>query len=208
MVHVAADENASELGTGFREMSANGQTFVLQRFSVRALRMPEYGETVRIRTWPDGTDRGTFIRKGDFFDTSGKKIMEWASLWILFDLIERKILRPSALKCELPFFNNHDVEFSPQKIILPQDGLSEISRHAHTVRYADVDTNNHMNNSIYADLVFNALDAMPWTEIHINYLAEAKQGEEINIAAYMQGDNFYVIGKKNPSQNCFSARVV
>jgi len=212
-VHIAADENANTLKIGFNELAAYNMTFVLQRFAVFAARMPAYGETVKIRTWPDGAARGTFTRKGDMYDTSGKKIMEWASMWVLFDIAERKILKPKALPVKLPEFADHGVKINPEKITPPAESFDEeFSRHTHTVRYADVDTNRHMNNSIYGDLIGNALypqvDQTPqvWREIQINYQAEARHGEEITVTAYRENDTFFVLGKTS-EKTSFTAQI-
>ncbi|MCL2578022.1 MAG: thioesterase [Defluviitaleaceae bacterium] len=207
MVHIAADINANDLGIGFKELSALNMTFVLQRFAIASMRMPVYGETVKIHTWPDSVARGTFTRKGDMYDESGKKIMEWASLWILFDIAERKILKPSTLPVELPVFEEHGVSITPEKIILPTVDGAEFSRYTHTVRYADVDTNKHMNNSIYGDLIGNAISSQNWREIQINYLAETRQDEEIDVIAYRENDTFLIKGK-TPARISFAARVI
>lgn len=219
MVHIAADENASSLGTGFNELSALNMSYVLQRFAVRANRMPAYGECVTIRTWPECVSKGTFIRKGDMYCEKGEKLMEWASMWILLDLAARKILRPSALPVALPDFVDYGVDLLTQKIILPEPGEAygeEFSRYIHTVRYAEVDTNRHMNNSIYGDLIGNALfptieaaDAAasrPWREIHINYLAETRLGDEIDVTARRNGGTFLITGTAN-GRASFAARV-
>ncbi|MCL2224312.1 MAG: thioesterase [Defluviitaleaceae bacterium] len=210
MVHIAADINANDLKIGFKELSAINMTFVLQRIAFGAARIPAYGETVEIRTWPSSVARGTFIRKGDMYDESGKKIMEWASLWILFNISERKILKPSALPLALPECEDHGVKIMPEKIILPTKENpfgAEFSAHTHTVRYADVDTNQHMNNSIYGDLIGNAIGSQNWREVQINYLAETRQCEEISITAYHSTDTFLITGAAS-NRTSFAARVV
>ncbi|MCL1863498.1 MAG: thioesterase [Defluviitaleaceae bacterium] len=195
MVHIAADINANELGIGFHALSQYSMSFVLQRFALSVMREPTYDEEVTIRTWPDSVARGTFLRKGDMHDGGGKKIMEWTSMWILLDLAERKILRPSALPVELPDFENYGVEIMPVKIALPNTELPKANQYVHTVRYADIDTNNHMNNSVYADLITNALGATgAWREVQINYLAETRLGEEIVVTTVYEGETATVTG--------------
>jgi len=205
MVHVAAEENANDIGIGFEVLSKLNISFVLQRFGVKVIRMPSYNETVTIRTWPESIARGTFLRKGDMYDENGNKIMEWASLWILFDIKNRKILKPSALPVLLPNLEGYGVILIPQKINIPKDinewGKNH-SRHKKTVRYAEVDTNIHMNNSIYGDLIGNALypseeslkQVPVWKEIHINYLGETRLGEEIDIETQYHGNEYLIVG--------------
>ena len=195
MVHIAAEVNANDLGIGFETLHPLGMSFVLQRFGLKINRMPAYNETVKIRTWPAELARGTFLRKGDMYDAAGKKIMEWASLWILFDINSRKILKPSALPCEIPTVDVA-VDVAPEKV--PQS-IEGGTKHIHTVRYADVDTNMHMNNSIYGDLIGNAVfteldeHAFKWKEVQINYLGETRAGEEIEIT--YDSDRGIVLGE-------------
>jgi acyl-ACP thioesterase len=212
MVHIAADVNAKDLGIGFSQLSAHNMTFILQRFALGIERMPEYDEVVTIRTWPDSVARGAFWRKGDMFDAEGKKIMEWASMWILFDIAERKIIKPSALPIALPAVEDHGVKIMPEKIALP-DGAPGFGN-SHTVCYADVDTNIHMNNAIYGDLIGNAMfptiaraeNSPPWREVQINYLAETKLGEHITLETHHSGNTFTVIGK-TLTRTSFTARI-
>ena len=213
MVHIAAEINANQLGVGFSVLHPMNMTFVLQRFELSIARMPEYDEVVTIRTWPASIARGTLIRKGDMYDAEGNKIMEWASLWLLFDIAARKILKPSALPVELPQMADNGVETNPQKIDLPADFGEAFNSYRHTVRYADADTNMHMNNSIYGDLIGNALfpsessaEIPPWKHVQINYLAETRLGEEIDVTARREGDTFLIVGNA-PGRTAFTACV-
>ncbi|MCL1883647.1 MAG: thioesterase [Defluviitaleaceae bacterium] len=214
MVHIAAEVNANDLGIGFEKLSGLNMSFVLQRFALSTTRMPTYDEVVTIRTWPASLARGTFLRKGDMYDTNGHKLMEWTSLWILFDIKERKILKPSALPIELPVFEDHGVQISPEKVILTPSQGNAFSEYIHTVSYADVDTNMHMNNSIYGDLIGNALfpnmesaaTSQNFHEFHINYLAEARFNEKITVTTHHEENSFIVIGK-TPDRISFAAKI-
>jgi medium-chain acyl-[acyl-carrier-protein] hydrolase len=217
MVHIAADFNATELGVGFLQLMPLGMSFVLQRFSAKALRLPEYSEEVLIRTWPGAIERGTFIRKGDMLDKKSQKLIEWASLWLLFDIRERKILRPSVLPVELSGLGDLGVTTNPEKIIIPNDWPiwgQPFNQHTHTVRHADIDTNNHMNNAVYGDLVSNAAGGgstspatSGWTQFHINYLAETRLNDEIDITARKNENETLITGDVS-GRRSFTAQVV
>jgi len=124
---------------------------------------------------------------------SGLKMMEWISQWVLFDLNERKILRPTALLTDLPTFGRLGVGILGKKIALPLDVADvSASSYTHTVRYCDLDTNGHMNNAVYGDLIINALyagnagtkKAQPifiWSRLMINFITEALFNERILI---------------------------
>jgi len=211
MVHIAADVNANELGIGFATLFPLKMSFVLQRFGLKIHRMPMYDEVVTIRTWPADMARGTFIRNGDMYDQNGKKIMEWSSLWILFDLANRSILKPSALPIEVPTMTGIAVDVKPEKVNVSQGDMQACHQHIHTVRYADVDTNMHMNNSIYGDLIGNAVFASEgveeWKEVQINYLGETRLDEEIKITTYKDDNSFLVVGLAQERMS-FAAKII
>lgn len=213
MVHIAADVNAADLGIGFTELSARNMSFILNRFSLKILEMPKYNDIVTIRTWAHGILNGTFIRKGDMYAESGGKIMEWASQWILLDLEARKILRPAAIGMELPTHENEGVEVMPQKIFLPKGEDLQAWRHfaeyTHTVRYCEVDTNLHMNNSMYGDLINNVLrdTELSPSMLQINYLVETKLDENIVVKALQKGNEFLITGVKEDGRNAFTALI-
>ena len=216
MVHVAADRNAKDLGAGYNVLAPLGMTFVLQRFGVSIARMPAYDEDVTIRTWPSDISKGTFLRRGDMYDKSGTKVMEWSSLWLLFDINARKVLKPAALPVPLPTLGDEGVTVMPEKIPIQKDWGQPFSSYRHTVSYRDVDTNMHMNNSIYGDLIGNALfpttadiNTLPqpdWKQVQINYLAEIRLGEEVEVTACVDGDSYIVTGSSS-GRTSFVARI-
>ena len=217
MVHVAADINAKNLGAGYDVLAPLGMTYVLQRFGLSIARMPQYDEEVNIRTWPSDVAKGTFLRRGDMYDKNGAKIMEWASLWLLFDINERKVLRPSALPVPLATLGDEGVTVMPEKIPITKDWGQPFSSFSHRVSYRDADTNMHMNNSIYGDLIGDAIfppeilasTAAPqpsWKQVQINYLAEIRLGEEVEVSCRREGDDYLVIGTSG-ERTAFVAKV-
>ena len=214
MVHVAADVNAKELGVGYNVLAPLGITFVLQRIGIRIIRMPVYDEDVTIRTWPSDISKGTFLRRGDMYDKNGQKIMEWTSLWLLFDIHARKVLKPSALPVNLQGLGAEGVEVMPEKISIPEDWGQPFNSYRHKVSYRDVDTNIHMNNSIYGDIIGDAIFPptadtsiyADWIEVQINYLAEILLGQEVEVTARKDGDSFVVTGLVN-GRKSFVAKI-
>jgi acyl-ACP thioesterase len=215
MVHIAADDNATELGVGYTQLAPLSMSFVLQRFSAAAVQLPAYGEEIEIYTWPSAIERGAFIRKGMMQNKKGRKLLEWVSLWLLFDLQNRKILRPSALPVSLTGEDDRTVHIKPEKIEIPTDWENwgaAYHTYSHPVRYADVDTNAHMNNAVYGDLAGNAaftpdIATGAWEAFHINYLAEARLGDTLAITARRQENTCLLIGD-NGNTRSFTAQVI
>jgi acyl-ACP thioesterase len=216
LVHIAAEENAIELGSGYRDLSPLRMSYVIQRFGADIARLPGYGEDVVIRTWPSAINSGVFVRKGDMYDAKGTQLMNWESLWVLFDLNSRKILKSSALPRQFTGVDVPGMTAKASKILLQDDWGEPFSNYSHKVRYSEVDTNRHMNNSIYGDLAGNALymgenpAAEDWAGVQINFLAETRLGDEMEISCRYGRENehglFWVTGCAN-GKNSFMATV-
>jgi acyl-ACP thioesterase len=222
LVHIAAEENAITLGSGFMDLSPLNMSYIIQRFGADIARLPGYGEDVVIRTWPSAINSGVFVRKGDMRDASGVQIMNWESLWVLFNLETRKILKSSALPRQFSGVDMPGMTAKAGKIVLPDSWGELFSNYAHTVRYNEVDTNRHMNNSVYGDLTGNALFirenplAEDWAEVQINFLSETMLGDELEISCrygnaaddsqQTQNGLFWIMGRKN-NKNAFMATV-
>ena len=210
IIHIAADINATELGVGFSSLSKHDMTFILQRIGFKFTCFPGYNQNVKVSTWPAEVSRGTFLRQGVMESEAGEKMIEWASLWILFDIGNRKIMKPNQLPAALPSLSGSGVEISPKKIALPGELGSPSSSYTHFVRYGDTDTNMHMNNSVYGDVIGNALQPIyaekpfSYNEIQINYLLEAKLGTTIEVSAWQKGESIYVQGLTGGKQGFVS----
>jgi len=105
----------------------------------------------------------------------------------------------------------------PEKVDIPADWLAWEQPHnayTHTVRYAEVDTNKHVNNAVYGDWAANAAAhpseeaAFRWQAFHINYLAETRLNDEIAVTS-RKGDNgdILIVGESG-ARRSFTARVV
>jgi len=199
--HIAADINANQIGAGYEILKKYSMGFVLQRFAFEAKRMPLYEENVIIRTWPGSVEKGIYLRHGNMLSDENENLLEWTSLWVLFDLNERKILRPSALPVSIEGLGALGVTAQPKKIETSGDTGELISVHSHTVRYNELDTYGHMNNTHYGDMVENAVnhrgldgEAFEWKRAQINYLSELRFGDEVEISCEKQNAALRISG--------------
>ena len=210
-VNIAAGTNADAIGVGLDVTVPLNLAFVVQRFGLRIFDWPTYRQTVKIRTWPSEILKGTFIRRGDMWDESGNKMMEWTSLWVLIDIKERKVKRPKALPIELPGYGTMGVGVEGQKIDVPENA-ELLASYPHIVRYSELDINMHMNNAVYGDLIANVAEIgripyKKWSEVQFNYLNEALLGEEIKVECRKAEDTLYITGESQ-SRPVFSTKII
>jgi len=208
----ASWENAENLGSGFDFVLKHGLTFIIQRIGIRIFKTPKLGDELTIRTWPAQMTRSAFKRNGDITDAGGNKLIEWESLWVLIDINERRIKRPSALPFEFPTYGQQGVEIEANKIILPAK-ITQIGEFSHTVKFSELDMNAHMNNTIYGDLIMNILstyDAPPtsnWSEIQFSYTNEAKLADNLTLTYSKSDSKLYITGGKTGEKEIFTAEI-
>lgn len=151
----AASCHAALLGVSVTELRKLNLIWVLSRFHLHVDRYAREGETLVVTTWPS-TKSGHFTcREFEIHDGAGVIIAKATSSWAALDMSNR---RPVQLEVRLPPY-----DIIPRRAIddefttLPQL-VNEAQELDFPVRRSDLDTNLHVNNTVYVDW---ALEAAP-----------------------------------------------
>lgn len=182
----AARQHADQLGLGVETMISKQQTWLLTRQRAEIVRLPHYGEKVKVTTWPKGFT-GYFADR-DFLleDEHGNTLARATTSWAVLDL---KTLRPTS-DVELPdsFEKNknlHALETAAEKVHSPNPAI--LLRKTH-VLYSHLDVNKHVNNSQYLNYALDSLGPATFKDYEVaiwnaNFLAECKLGDELMVMA-------------------------
>jgi len=198
-INDAAWYNAESLGLGMEKTLEIGMVFVIQRFGIKIFSKPEMDELITIKTWPGEVTRSAFKRQGEILNSAGEKMIEWESLWVLIDIKERKIKRPTEFPIDIPVYGKQGVEVEAEKIKMPV-ASKELASYSHNVQYSELDMNSHMNNAIYADLVINVLSKIEkqciknMKEVQFNYVNEAKLNDKILVECRASEEVMHITG--------------
>ncbi|MBQ3089742.1 MAG: hypothetical protein IJD21_04170 [Oscillospiraceae bacterium] len=196
-----------QIGLTWERMQTERQAFLLSRVGYHRLAPVQYGEQCRFHTWIGGIKGPLFLRNFSLEKADGSTAIESTSGWMLVDPVERKILRPSQFKHEHPAY---DRPVDAQLIRFRLSELPELGRH--TVLPSQIDTNGHMGNQFYADLLANyAPDGLGIRVIDRAQLVfdhEAIEGEEITLYGQRTDACSYEMYGVLPSgRKCFEAQV-
>ncbi len=176
-----ASEHAAMLGFSVAGLLRNNLTWVLQRSRTRILRYPASGESIQVQTWPSGRDGLFALRDFEARDQNNQLLLQASSSWVLLNL---KSMRPARLDVTLPGYPCLERQaLAPASRSLPEMDEADIEIDFR-VRLADLDINQHVNNTIYAGW---ALEAVPEAiskeyrpaEFEIVYKVAAYHGEQI-----------------------------
>lgn len=176
-----AAEHALELGVAVKDLRKQGLTWVLSRLHLQMDRLPRCGEQVTIRTWPVNREGIFSVRDFELLDANGMKSGCATSSWAVLDIATR---RPVRIEEHLPDYSLHPVRaLADPFATIPLPDSFETELHLPVLR-ADLDLNNHVNNTIYAGWALEAAPeriaghALP-VSVEINFRAEAHYGDRI-----------------------------
>ncbi len=194
-----AYNHAEVLGVGFDLCQSLGMTWVSVGYNILIDRMPGKDEIINIISWPSKTKAVVAIREFLITDQNDNVIIKASSQWAVIDLIRK---RPLILRDR---FSNYPV--IPERAIdtnfpkLPSlDRIDIISKF--TVRYDDIDPNNHVNNSLYPLWASENVDnkfrlCHTPKQIDISFKSEGRFGENIEVSGKMDRKTSYHVIKAN-----------
>lgn len=149
---------------------------------------PRWNEILTIRTWLRPPSNGVFLfRDYEIFIGEGataRKVGQCTSTFTLMDLQTRKLAHIDWSTYKPIWTNEGYLTLQPGKI-LPQVEVRELLRFE--VRNSDIDLNQHVNNTKYAQWVLDSIPMEVLTEgplltgYEVNFLAETKLGDSVQI---------------------------
>lgn len=188
-----ASIHAEEIGVGYEAMLNRNLYWVLSRIKIDILKMPKPNETVIVETWPQVKGRIDFDRDLKILNEYGETLIIGTSKWCVIDTIKRMLQRTDNVNYNGQCCNKKNYEDNFTKIDLPEN--EETLKFTHIVKHSDLDHNQHMNNTNYANLVFNAARSKNYTHFEINFKNECVLNDEINVYSITNQNEEYIIGK-------------
>ena len=152
------------------------------RHKVAISRLPAYGDTITVQTWPMPTTRVAFPRSTVAYDQNGQELFRAISIWVLMDTDSRNMVLPGNSGIQLTGTvrgNELAVPANLRPAILENCSSRQ-------VLFSDLDRNGHMNNTRYLDWIDDLLPsdfhaAHPVRELTVCYLSEAKEGDQMQL---------------------------
>lgn len=178
-------------------MKQENMAFVLSKLRMKIVRIPKMNENLKASTTPQFTKGVCFLRKSQLGTLEGELLVDCQTAWVLIDPQNKKILRPSAFTYDLSLNKDepYEMDVLKDRISVPDDMEFAFSK---VVRFNDLDSNQHMNNTLYATIITDALpieitSKHPVSEIRLHYCNECKYGDVIEIKVAKISDNRFVV---------------
>ena len=180
MCQVAAGEHCRQFELDWDALQKRNLFWAVIRVRAQVERLPRFGETVRVVTWPMVTTRSAFPRTTEGYDSEGKLLFRVTNLWVLVDTVKRAMLLPGKSGVELD-----GIELG-RELPLPGSIYPEelANRTPRRVTQEDIDRNGHVNNTRYIDWLTELLgqDAPAVKDLHAVYHNEALLDDQLVLA--------------------------
>ena len=201
----AAGRHADECGFGLLKISRNNHSWVLSRLVIEMTKYPKYYEEIQVQTWVESVMRMFSMRNFALLNKEGEVLGYARTVWAMIDRTTRKSLNLEQTnisdfickkECPIEKFG---------KIPFPEGEPKE----KFTIKYSDIDINQHFNSSKYVEHVINAFTLHKFrkrdiSRFEIEFMAEGKFGEAISLYKKENPDNEFFIELKNEKENILS----
>ncbi len=185
LVLQAANDDADMLGFGVRDLNVGNASWVLSRMAVEMKRLPARHENMDVYTWVSDYGRLFTTRNMTIADGEGVEIGAAVTLWAMIDLDTRRPLDLSPLSSKgTSLVDRQPPIEKPRKVGSFDSALERPYR----VLYSDIDFNGHVNSMKYLEWMIDSLphgvvEAFDTLRLDINYIHEAKLGEQLTICS-------------------------
>lgn len=183
LILTASGMNADENGFGIRHLNSLGGTWVLSRFALELNLLPKEYEKIAIETWVEEVHSLNTIRNYRIYNEQGNVIGNSTSVWVMINIETR---RPMELKL-LNGIEDYAVnKTSGIERPLKLDAVGGEPIEQFSVKYTDIDINQHVNTVHYLDWMLNTFSLDEHREydvkrIDINFMNEMLFADEVTI---------------------------
>ncbi len=181
--------HARSAGFGLQEMSKENLIWVYTRQTLEMIHWPHYGDEIQIQTWVRPPE-GVFVTRNFLItDKQGQPLGSSSASFLALDRTTRKIIPSLNLRPWDQITNAKSLPYEAEKIPVAGEAF-EVAKYR--VRNSDLDFNQHVNNTKYAQWILDAIplpvhESVILKRYNVNFLAETHLGDKVQV--FRQGDS-------------------
>jgi medium-chain acyl-[acyl-carrier-protein] hydrolase len=179
-----ASSHADSLNLGFNDLIVNDLGWVLSWVKVSIEEYPGFGESIRITTWPKCRYKLYSMREFIIYNNDGKVLYRVSTAWLLINVKTKHITDIRNLPQQIFYQpDQFAIKEFPEKITSKTTKEFLFSK---TIRYTDLDINQHVNNTQYIELILDCYSADHHKNNHlkcltVSFLSESFYNDELDI---------------------------
>lgn len=197
-------EHANILGIGIEDIKPKKLLWVALKIKYQIIRQPLLNEVLTIETYPCEKNLLEYLRSYLIYDKSGNVIIKGVSKWAIISSETRHLVRMTEIESPIvetkPVF---DERLTKMELYEPEF----LADYTYKILPEDIDTNNHVNNTIYAKIIDNMLtqENRKLEGFEVDFLKETFLGERLDMFKKHENDCLKILGKICEDKVSFSA---
>ena len=198
----SAGEQCNGWHMSWEEMAEKNLFWAITRQTVSITRLPRAYETITIETWPMPASKVAYPRATVAYDEDGRELFRTTALWVLMDTNTRAMVLPGRSGVVVEGLLTGDELETPAS--LPPRELAKTV--PHQVTEAELDRNQHMNNTRYMDWIDSLLPSdfrmeHPMREFTVCYLSEARKGQSLELCWELNDEQVLSVEVQRPKDD-------
>jgi acyl-ACP thioesterase len=198
-----AGRHAEDLGIGYEATLKKGLAWILIANRFQVIKPIKTQTTITVKTWPNQPKSLACIRQYQIYDEDGDLAVIGSSKWVIIDIVTKKI---TVINKDL-YHGNYENECNFATDFTQLKTVTEDATYEYKVGESDIDHYKHMNNSRYAEVIFNSLGTVRFNKYNyfeISYRKEALLGDIIYVAI-LETERILATGKNRNNDINFNA---
>jgi len=178
----AAGQHAEEIGVGYKEMSSRSYMWMILRIKFKIISNPKSYQKVIVKTWPLEPNRLSYRREYCIENETGESLIAGSSEWVVVHSEKRRFVSDTNLYPAQDGFHT-DMMFEG-KLLKVSDFESKGTPRIIDAGFTEIDVNNHVNNTKYANYVLDAVapgEKDVLSVFQIDYRKEVLEGTRLSI---------------------------
>lgn len=205
----AAGQHALEIGVGFDALIERSYLWAITRIKFKIILNPRSYQKVIIKTWPLAPNRLSYRREYCIESESGEKLIVGSSKWVIMHSEKRRLIADPNV---YPFTDGFHTE------LMFEDKLSKVHDFEVTdlprvvnAGFSELDVNNHVNNTKYANFIMDAISPSESDELEtfqIDYRKEVLEGTSLQIHYAREGNETLAKGINDNNDIMFACKLI
>ena len=201
----AAGQHAETLGVGIAAMLVRSYLWVLVRIKLQILSQPERYQKVIVKTWPLAPHRLNYRREYCIENENGEALITGSSEWVIINSEKRRLVSDPNL---YPFTDNFypKINFEERLAKVPDFEATDMP-YTITPGFSELDINDHVNNTKYANYVSDAVCPDKDFEVElfqIDFRKEVMHGSKLFIYHKSDGELTLSKGQNEDGETMFA----